>query len=57
MITLRMKDPTTLNAVNSRNRQKILEKRVDWLPDSSLDKLEDNHLKAEENSHPLKKGK
>ena len=56
MITLRMKDPTTLNAVNSRNRQKIMEKRVDWLPDSSLDKLEDNHLKAEENSHLNKKG-
>jgi hypothetical protein len=57
MITLRMKDPATLNAVNSRNRQKILEKRVDWLPDSSLDKLEDNHLKAEEISHLSKKGK
>ena len=57
MITLRMKDPATLNAVNSRNRQKILEKRVDWLPDSSLDKLEDNHLKAEDNSYSIKKGK
>ncbi len=56
MITLRMKDPATLNAVNSRNRQKILEKRVDWLPDSSLDRLEDNHLKAEENLHMIKKG-
>ena len=54
MITLRMKDPSTLNAVNSRNRQKILEKRVDWLPDSSLDRLEDNHLKAEENLHMSK---
>ena len=57
MITLRMKDPATLNAVNSRNRQKILEKRVDWLPDSSLDKLEDNHLKAEGISHLSNKGK
>ena len=57
MITLRMKDPTTLNAVNSRNRQKILEKRVDWLPDSSLDKIEDNHLKAEENLHMPKNRK
>jgi len=55
MITLRMQDPATLNAVNSRNRQKILEKRVDWLPDSSLDKLEDNHLKAEGDSRTSKK--
>ena len=47
MITLRMNDPTTLNAINSRNRQKILEKRVDWLPDSTLDKIEDNNLKVE----------
>ena len=47
MITLRMTDATSLNAVNSRNRQKILEKKVDWLPDSSLDRIEDNHLNME----------
>ena len=47
MITLRMNDPASLNAINSRNRQNILEKRVDWLPDSSLDKIEDNHIKVE----------
>ena len=47
MITLRMNDPTSLNAIDSRNRQNILEKRVDWLPDSSLDRIEDNHLKVE----------
>ena len=47
MITLRMNDPTSLNAIDSRNRQKILEKKIDWLPDSSLDKIEDNHFKVE----------
>ena len=47
MITLRMTDPASLNAIDSRNRQNILEKRVDWLPDSSLDRIEDNHLKVE----------
>ena len=47
MITLRMNDTTNLNAINLRNKQKILEKSVDWLPDSSLDRIEDNHLKVE----------
>ena len=47
MITLRMSDTKSLNSINSRNKQKILEKRVDWLPDSSLDRIEDNHLKVE----------
>ena len=47
MITLRMNDPTNLNAIDARNRQKILEKKIDWLPDSSLDKIEDNHFKIE----------
>ena len=47
MITLRMNDPANLNAINSRNRQKIMEKKIDWLPDSSLDRIEDNHLKVE----------
>ena len=46
MITLRIKEPSSLNAIDLRNRQKILEKQVDWLPDSSLDKIEDNHLKV-----------
>ena len=47
MVTLRMNDPANLNAINSRNRQKILEKRVDWLPDSSLDRIDDNHFKVD----------
>ena len=29
--------------------KKILEKSVDWLPDASLDKLEDNNQKKKEN--------
>ena len=28
MITLRMNDPTNLNAIDARNRQKILEKKL-----------------------------
>ena len=47
MITLRMADPSTLNSINSRNRKRIMEKGVDWLPDASLDKLEDLHQKVE----------
>ena len=49
MITLRMKEASTLNSSNARNRKKILEKSVDWLPDASLDKLEDNNQKKKEN--------
>ena len=48
MITLRMKEPSTLNSSNARNRKKILEKSVDWLPDASLDKLEDNQKKKDD---------
>ena len=48
MITLRMNEPSTLNAINVRNRQKILEKSVDWLPDSSIDKIEVNNIKVEQ---------
>ena len=47
MITLRMQDPSTLNSLNSRNRKRIMEKGVDWLPDANLDKLEDIHQKVE----------
>ena len=47
MITLRMKDSQTLNSLNSRNRKRIMEKGVDWLPDASLDKLEDIHQKVD----------
>ena len=49
MITLRMKEASTLNSSNARNRKKIIEKSVDWLPDASLDKLEDNNQKKKEN--------
>ena len=49
MITLRMKDSSTLNSLNARNRKKIIEKSVDWLPDASLDKLGDNNQKKKEN--------
>ena len=42
MITLRMADPQNLNSVNSRNRERMLEKGVDWLPDCTVDKLDDN---------------
>ena len=48
MITLRMKEASTLNSSNARNRKKIIEKSVDWLPDASLDKLEDNNQKKKE---------
>ena len=44
-----MKEASTLNSSNARNRKKILEKSVDWLPDASLDKLEDNNQKKKEN--------
>jgi hypothetical protein len=47
MITLRMADPSSLNSINARNRKKIMEKGVDWLPDANLDKLEDLHQKVE----------
>ena len=47
MITLRMQEASTLNSLNSRNRKRILEKGVDWLPDASLDKLEDIHQKVD----------
>ena len=40
---------STLNSSNARNRKKIIEKSVDWLPDASLDKLEDNNQKKKEN--------
>ena len=53
MITLRMKEPSTLNSSNARNRKKILEKSVDWLPDASLDKLEDNNQKKKENDSDI----
>ena len=49
MITLRMKEASTLNSSNARNRKKIIEKSVDWLPDATLDKLEDNSQKKKEN--------
>ena len=49
MITLRMKEASTLNSSNARNRKKIIEESVDWLPDASLDKLEDNNQKKKEN--------
>ena len=55
MITLRMQDSYTLNSLNARNRKRIMEKRVDWLPDASLDKLEDIHLKGENNAILLSK--
>ena len=48
MITLRMQDSSSLNSINSRNRKRIMEKSVDWLPDASLDKVED--IKGENNS-------
>ena len=47
MITLRMQEASTLNSLNARNRKRILEKGVDWLPDASLDKLEDIHQKVD----------
>ena len=47
MITLRMQEASTLNSLNSRNRKRIMEKGVDWLPDASLDKLEDIHQKVD----------
>ena len=47
MITLRMQEASTLNSLNARNRKRILEKVVDWLPDASLDKLEDIHQKVD----------
>ena len=53
MITLRMQDPTNLNSINTRNRKRIIEKGVDWLPDASLDKLED--IQGEGNSNSLGK--
>ena len=48
MITLRMQDPSILNSINSRNRKRIMEKGVDWLPDASIDKLED--IKGDNNA-------
>ena len=42
MITLRMADPQNLNSVNSKNRERMFEKGVDWLPDCTVDKLDDN---------------
>ena len=42
-----MADPSTLNSINSKNRKRIMEKGVDWLPDANLDKLEDLHQKVE----------
>ena len=42
-----MADPSSLNSINARNRKKIMEKGVDWLPDANLDKLEDLHQKVE----------
>jgi len=50
MITLRMADPSTLSSINARNRKRIMEKGVDWLPDANLDKLEDIHQKGGNNS-------
>jgi hypothetical protein len=47
MITLRMQEPSTLNSLNAKNRKRILENGVDWLPDASLDKLEDIHQKVD----------
>ena len=44
---LRMQEPSTLNSLNARNRKRIMEKGVDWLPDASLDKLEDIHQKID----------
>ena len=44
-----MKEASTLNSSNARNRKKIIEKSVDWLPDASIDKLEDNNQKKKEN--------
>ena len=50
MITLRMQDPSILNSINSRNRKRIMEKGVDWLPDANLDKLENIHQKGDSGS-------
>ena len=50
MITLRMQDPTSLNSLNTKNRKRIMEKGVDWLPDASLDKLEDIYGEGNSNS-------
>ena len=47
MITLRMQEPSTLNSLNARNRKRIMENGVDWLPDANLDKLEDIHQKVD----------
>ena len=55
MITLRMQDPTSLNSLNTKNRKRIMEKGVDWLPDASLDKLEDIHQKGEGYSNSINK--
>ena len=49
MITIRMKDASTLNSSNARNRKKIIEKSVDWLPDATLDKLGDQKKKDNDN--------
>ena len=54
MITLRMQEASTLNSLNSRNRKRIMEKGVDWLPDASLDKL-NVHQKGENDSSSLNK--
>ena len=48
MIALRVEDPQELNAINSRNREKMLKKSVEWLPDSNLENLENNYKKDEE---------
>ena len=42
MITLRMADAQNLNSVNSKNRERMFEKRIDCLPDCTVDKLDDN---------------
>ena len=50
MITLRMSDPQDLNAVNSRNREMIMNKQLGWFPEYKSGLIEEEENEEEEDN-------